>query len=492
MLLLETHRCQCAATKERSVSFDRMLAPRAPQNDLAIASITAWRQDLTRRSFCRKLATMLSVLHEQRFASLFTAQVVALLGTGLLTIALALLAYDLAGPSAGAVLGTALMIKMIAYVGVAPIAQALTASLPRKAVLIGADLIRAAVALCLPWVDAIWHIYLLVFVLQAASATFTPTFQATIPDILTDEADYTRALSLSRLAYELENLISPALAGMLLSVITFHWLFLGTTFGFLCSAILIVGVTFPHVARNRDVPFFKRLTLGSRIYRATPRLRGLMALNLTVAASGAFILVNTVVLLSGNGTSVAWALGAVGVGSIITAIAVPRLLEQVSDRMVMLASAWCAVFLTFSLTALLLTDTVLEGPVLWLLWGLMGATGAGIMTPAGRLLRRSAHPPDRPALFTAQFAASHACWLITYPVAGWVGASAGLATSAACLAILSFSGAVLAPRLWPADTAAPVEHNHDDLPSDHPHLRDGHGNHSHPIIIDNVHPVWPR
>jgi hypothetical protein len=39
----------------------------------------------------------------------------------------------------------------------------------------------------------------LIFLLQAASAGFTPTFQATIPDILPDEKDYTRALSLSRL-----------------------------------------------------------------------------------------------------------------------------------------------------------------------------------------------------------------------------------------------------------------------------------------------------
>ncbi len=66
------------------------------------------------------------------------------------------------------------------------------------------DLVRAAVALCLPFVTEVWQIYLLIFVLQAASAGFTPTFQATIPDILPDEEDYTKALSLSRLAYDLK------------------------------------------------------------------------------------------------------------------------------------------------------------------------------------------------------------------------------------------------------------------------------------------------
>ena len=57
--------------------------------------------------------------------------------------------------------------------------------------------------LALPFVTEVWQVYLLVFLLQSASAGFTPTFHATIPDVLTDERDYTNALSLSRLAYDL-------------------------------------------------------------------------------------------------------------------------------------------------------------------------------------------------------------------------------------------------------------------------------------------------
>ncbi|MAN13580.1 MAG: MFS transporter, partial [Dinoroseobacter sp.] len=67
---------------------------------------------------------MLRILRHPVFARLFAAQVVALMGTGLLTVALALLAYDLAGDRAGTVLGTALTIKMVAYVDIAPLAAA--------------------------------------------------------------------------------------------------------------------------------------------------------------------------------------------------------------------------------------------------------------------------------------------------------------------------------------------------------------------------------
>lgn len=241
---------------------------------------------------------MIGVLKHPVYARLFAAQLIALLGTGLLTVALGLLAYDLAGERAGAVLGTAFAIKMIAYVGLAPIANAVADRLPRKAILIGADLVRASVALFLPFIDSVWQIYVLIFVLQAASATFTPAFQAVIPDILSDEKDYTRALSLSRLAYDLENLVSPALAGLLLAFVSYHWLFGGTVMGFLASAALVAITAVPDpVQRGKARRFFERLTRGARIYLATPHLRGLLALNLSAAAAGAFVLVNTVVIV---------------------------------------------------------------------------------------------------------------------------------------------------------------------------------------------------
>ena len=98
---------------------------------------------------------MLAVLANRTYRHLFLAQVIALIGTGLATVALGLLAYDIAGKDAGAVLGTALAIKMIAYIGVAPVVGAFADRLPRRAFLVGMDVIRAGVAVFLPFVDQI-------------------------------------------------------------------------------------------------------------------------------------------------------------------------------------------------------------------------------------------------------------------------------------------------------------------------------------------------
>ncbi|MEQ1404057.1 MFS transporter [Neorhizobium sp. Rsf11] len=437
---------------------------------------------------------MLDVIANRTYRHLFLAQVIALVGTGLATVALGLLAYDLAGDRAGAVLGTALAIKMIAYVTVAPIAGAFAEVLPRRAMLVSLDLVRAAVALCLPFVTEIWQVYVLIFVLQSASAAFTPAFQATIPDVLPDEKDYTRALSLSRLAYDLESLVSPMLAAVLLTVISFHSLFAGTVFGFLISAAMVVSVTLPnHPAKERR-SIYARTTRGLRLYLATPRLRGLLALCLTVSAAGAMVIVNTVVFVQAEfgltQTDTALALAAFGCGSMLAALSLPKLLDRIADRPVMLSGA------VILMIGLVLTAFVSDYTVLLAIWLVMGLGYSIVQTPSGRLLRRSAHAEDRPALFAAHFALSHAAWLLTYPLSGWLGATIGLSFAAIVLAVVAGLGFIVAIWAWRASDEMEVEHSHDDLAENDPHLMEGrhrHGHrHSHAFMIDRLHPEWPR
>ena len=275
---------------------------------------------------------MLSVLQNRTYRHLLGAQIVALSGTGLATIALGLLAYDLAGNAAGMVLGTALTIKMVAYVGIAPLAAAFAEQVDRRKMLVVLDLVRAAVAACLPFVTEVWQVYVLIFVLQSASAGFTPAFQATIPDVLTDEKDYTRALSLSRLAYDLESLLSPMLAALLLIFVSFDTLFLGTSFGFIASALLVVSVALPSPKPTARRGIYDRTTRGIRIYLATPRLRGLLALSWNAAALSAMVIVNTVVIvrtdLGLSESAVAIALAGFGGGSMVAAFTLPPLLDR--------------------------------------------------------------------------------------------------------------------------------------------------------------------
>ncbi|SER94160.1 MFS transporter [Actinokineospora terrae] len=437
----------------------------------------------------------MSALANRTYRRLLVAHVVALVGTGLTTVALGLLAYDLAGAGAGVVLGGVLAVKMVANVLVAPVAAAVAERVGRRALLVSTDLVRCGAALALPWVDAVWQVVALVAVLQVAAATFTPAFQAVIPRVLTDERDYTRALSLSRLAYDVEGVVSPVLAAALLTAITFSWLFVGTAAGFLVSAVLIATLTLPARA-DTSTSLAERTIKGIRAYRHTPRLRAQLGLNLAAAAGGAMVLVNTVVLVRGDlgmgPTAVAVALGVFAAGSMGAALALPRLLDRRPQRRVMVGAGGVLVALMVAGTAVFWTG-VRWGPLLGL-WLALGVAYSAVLTPVGRLIRASAHPDDLPALFAAQYALSHAEWLVTYLLAGLLGGVVGPAATLGVLALVAGAGLVFGARAWRG--ADSVEHVHADLPAGDPHLGDavrcsGGWRHTHHYVIDRVHRRWP-
>jgi predicted MFS family arabinose efflux permease len=273
---------------------------------------------------------------------------------------------------------------------------------------------------------------------------------------------------------------------------SYNLLFLGTVIGFAASAALVVSVLLPSPKASEPRGIYDRTTRGIRIYLATPRLRGLLSLNLAAAAAGAMVLVNSVVLVRGTlgltESALAWTLFAFGAGSMLAALALPRLLDRVPDRPVMLGGAVLLVLTMVGLAAEIATFG-LDWLFLLGAWLLAGLGYSAVLTPSGRLLRRSAHSADRPAIFAAQFALSHACWLVTYPLSGWLMTQFGPIAALVCLTTLAGAGALTAVRLWPKEDPEIFEHTHENLPPDHPHLK-GKRHHAHPFIVDDQHPRW--
>jgi MFS family permease len=204
------------------------------------------------------------------------------------------------------------------------------------------------------------------------------------------------------------------------------------------------------------------------------------------------VIVNTVVLvqarfgLAQNDTALA--LAAFGGGSMIAALVLPRVLTNVADRSAMLCGAG---ILVAGLAAGVLVDSY---AVLLPLWLVLGLGYSLAQTPSGRLLRRSASAEDRPALFAAQFALSHVCWLITYPIAGWLGARLGMPAIFGLLAALALAAVLLAMWIWPTHDPDTLEHTHPELAPADPHLEEyaRDGSHAHPFVIDDRHRRWPE
>ncbi len=435
------------------------------------------------------------------------------MGTGLTTIALALLAYNMAGENAGQVLGTALALKMVAYVCVAPIAGGFAHLLPRKSTLILLDVIRAGLILTLPFITAPWQLYGVIFVLNICSACFTPLFQAIIPDLLPNEERYTKALSYSRLAYDLENMLSPTLAALLLTVLSFDSLFMMNGATFLISALLVLLASIPVAAvAQREKSVWKNVSFGIKAYLKTPRLRGLLALHGAVACGGAMVIVNTVVYVRGHlglgESETALVMMASGAGSMLVALYLPRLLKTIPDRPIMIIGASV-------IGSALLVGMTLPGLMgVAIIWFLLGIGWSCIQTPAARVVTRSANDGDRASYFSANFALSHGAWFLGYSLAGWMGSTIGLSHTFSILACLAFLMTLWALKLWPTNDPVVVEHIHHAHHHDHPHTHDDEHHdhehegwegpephlhehrhkevrHAHPFVIDAHHIHWP-
>ena len=429
-------------------------------------------------------------LNDRTFARLFAAQVSSLLGTGLMTVGLALLALRIGGVGeAGLVLSGVLTVKMIAYVGFAPIANAILGRLPARPLLVGLDVARLVLVALMPLLSEVWQIYAIVFLFQLCSAAFTPAFQSLVPEILPDERRYARALALSRLAYNAETMASPLLAGLLLGIFEVRELFGWAAAGFAISALTVMSAgRLTRGGPALDEPLAARLTRGFGIFMHTPRLCGLLAANFALSLSLAWVLVNTVVhagLHYADADATFTRLMTVfGLGSIVAALTVPFLVERMNERALVLFGA--AMMGTLAIACALLPIREAD-PLFWLGFGVASSF---VLTPGGLVLARSARSAHRPALFAAQFSLSHAGWLLAYPLAGWLATST---EPAVALGLLGFGTLVVggfAARWWPRN---------DPLERRHTHAKGGHApgeptgapvTHIHPFHIDDDHPRW--
>ena len=393
---------------------------------------------------------MLSVLSEKSFRNLFFAQNFSLLGSGLATIAISLLAFDLTGRNAALILSGLFTIKMFVYVIFSPFAGAIADKFDTKKYLIIQDIIRAIAAFGLIFVSEIWHLYIIILLIYLSTAAFTPIYQSAIPKIFKDETDYTKALSLFRIAQDMENILSYALATLLLLFLNYNLLFVGTFIGYFVSALLISAIIFPFLSKTsgeKENNFSINLTLGIKRYLSISELRGLMFLNLAVSAGGSMILVNTIILvrLSLELSEIAFSITMLvfGAGCIFAAIIIPYLSkEMTASRIMLVGSSLLPIVFVALAYWLILFDFIWF--VLLLAWFISGFGYTLLLTPMGRVIRKVSSVEEFSQIYSAQFSLSHLCWLFMYPLSGYLMTISGGPFTLLTLALLMVCSNIIA------------------------------------------------
>ena len=360
------------------------------------------------------------------FQKLFWAHVVSLVGSGLSSVALALLAHQLVGGSAAAVLGVTLAIRIVVIVFCAPWAGRIAERFGARAILIGSDVVRAGVVVSFFFVDAVWQIYALAVVLNLGAALFTPVYKAVIPGVVSEE-QYPRALALGAIAYDSANILGPSLAGLVIAVVGFRGNFVADALTFLVSAVLLFGVPRLLIEPKRDESKKTALSHGLTAMFQRPALRETLFLALQVSVMGAFVLVATIdfikVRLGLGDAAYAWAMATYGIGAVCAAAGYARVSPTVRDCFV----AACAPAM---LLALMLAAAFQQYAPLLIGWTLAGAAQSILGIRGNELLAANSVGEERAHIYAAHFSLSHVGWGLTYPLAGFLTTALGFAQTA--------------------------------------------------------------
>ena len=283
------------------------------------------------------------------------------------------------------------------------------------------------------------------FTINAFTAFFTPTFQATLPAVTTDE-EMPQALSLSSATNELLGVLGPGIAGGVAAFLGARDIFFIDAATFLISGVLIF--TLPARLRNEDTPASadERVTVdavleGTKLLWKNAVMRYALLLELVAAVSGALILVNTVGLVRGqlhlSDAKYGWVMAAFGIGATAAALLAGVLTKRIAHT-------------TFVVIGAVLTSVAVlpaNHVGLWLLMGLWLLAGAGqnwVNLSTQTLIAEQTDESHQGRVYGAHFAWSHLWWAFAYPLAGWLGTRfVGTSYLVGGLVSLGILGAVL-------------------------------------------------
>jgi DHA3 family macrolide efflux protein-like MFS transporter len=205
--------------------------------------------------------------------------------------------------------------------------------LPRKWLLIAADLARLVVFAALPFVGGARSIVALAGVAGIANSFFRPAVLAGVPNLVPDD-ELANGTSLLQTADWGATALGPVIAGALIGVSGPHVVYWINAATFLFSALLIVRISSALLQSEQGITrgYWRDVRDGiSEFGRSRPLLTALLALGCAVVATG-FVNVSEIFLATKTLHSGALGYGLLwsgsGVGLVVGSIAVGSLLER--------------------------------------------------------------------------------------------------------------------------------------------------------------------
>jgi predicted MFS family arabinose efflux permease len=218
----------------------------------------------------RALPDSLGVLHERDYRLLFGAQAVSLLGDGMVNVALAFAVIDLGGgaPEIGLVFTARALALVLCLLAGGVVGD----RLPRRAVLISADLVRMAsqgalAAVLIAGEPSFATLAVLSGITGAASGFFNPTSTAFLPAVVSAER-LQQANALRGLVSSIGRIGGPSTAGLLVVTVGAGWALAVDAATFAVSAALLSRIRAPGDITRRPKSFLADLRDGWDAFRS--------------------------------------------------------------------------------------------------------------------------------------------------------------------------------------------------------------------------------
>jgi MFS transporter, NRE family, putaive nickel resistance protein len=362
-------------------------------------------------------------LSDSLFRKLYLSQTISLLGDAFTWVGIALLAYQFGGDHSAAILSIALTLRVTAFIVFGPYAGALADRIDRKKIMYITHFSRMAIVGCLPFVTAVWQIYVLMFFLNIFNAFFTPAYKAAIPQSIGSKELYSSGIALSNATNQLLGVLGPGLAGGIAAWLGAREIFFVDAASFIIAAVIILTLPPLIIMRrvNGDIvptKIWKDVLNGTKLLFGNKAVRFALLIELVSAIAGAQILVNTVGYVKGQlhltDKHYGYVMAGFGIGAAIAAFASGNF-DKSKNRMASLFIGALLVCLSIAFGNYSAFASLL---ILWLIAG-FGQTLAEM--PSQILIAEQVEKQEHGKVYGAHFAWSHLWWAIGYPIAGFTG-----------------------------------------------------------------------
>jgi len=278
-----------------------------------------------------------ALLSVRGYPELLTAQGVSRVGDSIHYIALVALIFSLTG--SGLAVSGAVVFEALPVLAFGALAGAVVDRLPRRRVMITADLARSALAVLMSQATAIPAIYALAFGLALGGVFYGPAYQSLVPAVVPARI-LGRANALTWSTVQSTHVLGAALGGSAIALVGASGAFLLNAATFVLSALLLLRVPEPASPTStvRRTRLRDEAREGVEFIRADRFIRQLLAVQLlavlSVGGTGALLIVLTTRQLGVDEGDFGLLVAALGVGAVIGPMLFGRMIDRIDSPVV--------------------------------------------------------------------------------------------------------------------------------------------------------------